>query len=957
MKVLVCNLMASWALTSQKGISLGSKLILLILVLQVHTSMKCQTLTRDHRLRANFELTIEDRYGIDENANGLIDLENSFAYVNPLIEIYGEPRYGLKLSTILGNGYIPLTSDLDVLNDVKRREVFSYWRQREKVIIDSIHIKVDDEVVHRVEIISTLDPKMEIIVNIPEGYSRISLWVFGRNQKGERIYNEYSESIEFDDILIVAMGDSYSSGEGNPDYNQNGTLIWADGVTPAMGIQHELAHRSNLAWSAQFANLIEKRTKFQSVTYVNVASSGASIQSGILESQKEGLPAQLDQVTKTIGNRTIDMLLISIGGNDVGFAQLLGALAIRTECNEIPYGINGFGLNFGVTKKEKFIKDAINSGNWQGMLSRRDKKEHFFDTRDHCNNLFANHLPRLSEFFGNTPGLNALSNQFELLNMALGKLQYEQVYMMEYPSLGFTNRDPESSQVCGDLIETNWFLPSLVGSDLGTLEYIVADGIVDIDRGETRFAHNNFLYPINNKIREACERYGWTSFSGILDLFRGHSVCNENISDYRTDNLVDNERVEKLNESIRAIKDLESNWYRLASESLIRQGDGKGAAHPNEYGNAAIANALFRKEASKIIKPIVVTPLRLFVDEESAEINLFSSKVEDVCDTWRLGGGGGVSAAPISITNRYKIKISEIKNGYPGMPIDYFKVEYTVLPKKGATNLKELLPGQSFVDQVNHIELKRNYDEVIVTFLDESNLLPIHNDYLLKAYYNYNSVALSVSKQDGKGNPIKETVELSMKNPPPGGFDKYYRNNSIESLEGAFDCFQDYDVVVDPCGGIVTVFPSEGGTPLTTPIDPRIVTTNFREEMPGRENFTDPALQSLIGTSIPLNFSKDFHSTLTSIPNFLSPSDLLDPRLTNPILSGLLKDPLKIDTWTVVKPGTPPCWLFDKKESRLAFKAAKKSITQNFNFLGKVTTLNRKKFSLEYFNKLQLKKR
>jgi hypothetical protein len=72
---------------------------------------------------------------------------------------------------------------------------------------------------------------------------------------------------------------------------------------------------------------------------VHVACSGASIHHGLIGEFKKGiplfkkaLPPQITQVEEAIGGRPIDALLVSIGANDIGFADILRRCVARPRC-------------------------------------------------------------------------------------------------------------------------------------------------------------------------------------------------------------------------------------------------------------------------------------------------------------------------------------------------------------------------------------------------------------------------------------------------------------------------------------------------------------------------------------------------------------------------------------------------------------------------------------------------
>lgn len=126
------------------------------------------------------------------------------------------------------------------------------------------------------------------------------------------------ESVTLRDLFIVSIGDSFAAGQGSPDKRREGLhrARWID----------RPCHRSAWAGPARAAMIIEKADPHSSVTFVSFACTGAGILDGLLKEQDKGgrtNSRQLDQLFDTAGERTIDALLVSIGGNDVHFADLV----------------------------------------------------------------------------------------------------------------------------------------------------------------------------------------------------------------------------------------------------------------------------------------------------------------------------------------------------------------------------------------------------------------------------------------------------------------------------------------------------------------------------------------------------------------------------------------------------------------------------------------------------------
>lgn len=169
------------------------------------------------------------------------------------------------------------------------------------------------------------------------GAYRISLDILSADGR----MSSHTEFRHFRHFLIVSAGDSYASGEGNPDrpgdYQTSSTspfdcddttLVKAadlslTAVTPARWIEKR-AHRSFHSGPAMAAHTITRGHDL--VTFISVASSGAQVKVGLLSPQWQRV-GQIEEVKRIVGDATIDALIISIGGNDVGFAGTLESLA------------------------------------------------------------------------------------------------------------------------------------------------------------------------------------------------------------------------------------------------------------------------------------------------------------------------------------------------------------------------------------------------------------------------------------------------------------------------------------------------------------------------------------------------------------------------------------------------------------------------------------------------------
>src|SRR5678815_722490 len=135
-----------------------------------------------------------------------------------------------------------------------------------------------------------------------------------------------------DRLTIANFGDSYASGEGAP---------YASG--PKWGSTGEQCHRSSNSGQAKAVKAYKGAHPETAIAFVNVACSGAGVLDGITRSQKkkgffehEDFPTrvkpQYEQVKEWLDRNSFEQLniaIISIGGNDVGFGPLVTMFLIE----------------------------------------------------------------------------------------------------------------------------------------------------------------------------------------------------------------------------------------------------------------------------------------------------------------------------------------------------------------------------------------------------------------------------------------------------------------------------------------------------------------------------------------------------------------------------------------------------------------------------------------------------
>lgn len=163
-------------------------------------------------------------------------------------------------------------------------------------------------------------------VNLPEGRYDATLEV----RDGAR-RTSTPVPLTVRNVLIVSLGDSYASGEGNPR-NVRAWLRAGGPFDPYW--DDDSCRRSTHAAPAQAALALEQASPATSVTLVHLACSGASVDQGILGPQQSAGQSlsQVEQATALLGGRAADVVLLSIGGNDVGFGTILETCALTADC-------------------------------------------------------------------------------------------------------------------------------------------------------------------------------------------------------------------------------------------------------------------------------------------------------------------------------------------------------------------------------------------------------------------------------------------------------------------------------------------------------------------------------------------------------------------------------------------------------------------------------------------------
>lgn len=349
-----------------------------------------------------------------------------------------------------------------------------------------------------------------------------------------------THNMDIEDYLVVSIGDSAAAGEGLPDIpgtpaGYDPDISWWEYFIPPLVLyelsaeaiewchdyiaQHEVqlarkgdmsidmdprpvwqeenAHRSLRSGHAKAARLLEDRAKGRLVTFLNFGRTGSEIPHGLIGPRTlHGRPddayigniGQIQEVANTIGRTRIDALLIYIGINDVGVSGTL------TDLVAGDFPVVGQG-------DPTAARTAAQAAALANILK--------------------------------LPGL------FNQLAVVLGQLNVGQVYLTEYPTGIFDDKNGVPQHACE-----------------------VFDGPkLDLSKRDAEMV-KNIATGVNAALQAAAQAHQWVYIGGVAQAFRTHGFCTA------------------------------KRFFVQCGESLGTQGDTNGTIHPNNLGTAATATAV-----------------------------------------------------------------------------------------------------------------------------------------------------------------------------------------------------------------------------------------------------------------------------------------------------------------------------------------------------------------------------
>lgn len=302
--------------------------------------------------------------------------------------------------------------------------------------------------------------------------------------------------------------------------------------------ENDECNRSANSGHTKAALAIEEADPRTSVTFVHLACSG---------DVTTDLPRQFDEANALIGDREVDAVVISIGGNDVKFGPIIQACIMQEECFEDDFRTVGgtiapiaclFATPLGkFSECEDFVTGV------GGGPDDPSAQKMFFDAifGEGCDRE-TSECRALLDLYQNLEEVD-LPELNGLIPLDSDAQRPERVYMVQYPDL---TKD-DSLNYCNPVDHP---LPSqtLPGGS----------------RAESTWADEVTTFLLNDGVRKGAAAAGWRYVDGIYEGFSRHGYC-----------AVD-------------------HWVVRLYESIQVQGEIRGAVHPTDAGNEFSAGRIAR---------------------------------------------------------------------------------------------------------------------------------------------------------------------------------------------------------------------------------------------------------------------------------------------------------------------------------------------------------------------------
>lgn len=368
----------------------------------------------------------------------------------------------------------------------------------------------------------------------------------------------FSETLYTRDVLIVAMGDSFTSGEGNPERNA------IEGLTPAQWLDYR-CHRSVFSYPVIVAAALALSDPRHSVTLVDVACSGAQTTAGVLD-YYEGAVSQ-DQARA---------LWSSAKGAPVSWSTYgTGSKELDPQIKQAEDVLVPSGSRISRKPELLLASIGVNDVSLVGLLDKLATNDCSRACLEQLRRLRTSESLKCHDSKGAISAEGRLRRSFDCLDTLLGKMRSEidarlepqKVYLAEYINPLHDEagkvcdpKKPQHKNLLSDVL-LNYGAGGKLCNAMGTW----CPWFPELTKVEIDYAYNEFLEPLRKSLRRVTDDARWVMVS-YTDTEQQRGFCAR------------------------------PSWYHRFAESMARQGlnpgskkESVGTLHPNTFGQYFVA--------------------------------------------------------------------------------------------------------------------------------------------------------------------------------------------------------------------------------------------------------------------------------------------------------------------------------------------------------------------------------
>lgn len=373
------------------------------------------------------------------------------------------------------------------------------------------------------------------------------------------------------DLLGEAMNDAIQVAQEALDLAQAGFDLAVANVTltatQLLDFENSLSatwqdrrcHRSARAGIAQAALELEQLDPHTSVTFVHLACSGAEADAGLLNRYQgvdvelenppidcvdhpgQCIPPQIQRVDQLVGDREVDALFMSIGGNDANFGSIIQACIVLEPCHVPPAtpdpvvvaGTAGICLGLLGPVLAGYCTDFLDDLVVEHGAGGQTASEFFADG--------------LAELAPQDDGEGLYQRVDQRIADRFPDLTDDRVYISEYPN---ATEDDDGTH-CPDVNPLN-NLPGMTLAEGLFADNTVTQGLDDMVRLNA-IGDGTYL------------GQGWNLVDGVYDVFATHGYCADD------------------------------HWFVRVDEAFRNQFNHVGMVHPNASGQQAYRDLILPK--------------------------------------------------------------------------------------------------------------------------------------------------------------------------------------------------------------------------------------------------------------------------------------------------------------------------------------------------------------------------